>query len=187
MLPRPDPLRAGRALVDTTLFSFQRSSSVESDLRRPRPRSQVESSAFADSSGRWVWSPRVSRDSKLSLRNSLPNRKLSPAATNPRLRSSRGWPFRLETRDSKQAGRLSQRAHLPQIPIRKPFAYQPPVNSSQPRSWVTLTPLPSSWQSEMIPPCRVKSKRNFSPATSGLPRFRSRTRPSADSPQPSVS
>lgn len=90
-----------------------------------------------------------------------PTAMLPPQPQTPGCASLAAGLFCLKTRDSKQAGRLFERAHLLQTPIRKPFAYQPPGIRTAPQAGVSLAPLPSCSQSKMIPPPPSETQEEF--------------------------
>ena len=121
MLLPPDPLRTERALVDTAL-------SVVKDLRVSKA-TRVARDLIPSRNHRLPPThpdagfdpPRLAGDIKLSLRNSLPNRNLSAAATNPRLRIFRGWHLSLGDQGLETGGKVIAEGPLASNPYPKAF------------------------------------------------------------------
>ena len=140
MLLPPDPLRTERALVDTAL-------SVVKDLRVSKATRVARDLVSSRNYRHPPTHPNAGCDPPgLPGTPNSASETRSPTAILPPQPQIRGCAslavglFCLETRDLKQAGRLLQRAHLPQTPIRKPFAYQPPDFSHRNDAEAALRP-----------------------------------------------
>jgi hypothetical protein len=163
MLLRPDPLRTERALVDTALSVVKdrrvsQATSIARDLISSRNHRLPPTHPDAGVDPPLLAGEHQSQPPKLA-----PNRNLSPAVTNPRLRIFRGWHLLLGDQGFETGGMILAEGPLASNPYPKAFRVSTSWDFPPERCGVSLAPPPSLWQSEILPLSKKKCKGNFSP------------------------